>query len=423
MQSRRARNLETEFHYGDGESAWFQLSVQPVPEGLFILSLDITKRKEAERFQQLQYDVALILSENNSLTDAVRGVLEQICRTFGWRAGEFWAVERDSNRLRLLSHWASEEVSYLWEDFAQNMEMESGTGIPGHVWHSRSPLFVANVSTDENFLRREMAEELGMQSAFAFPITARDEVLGVTVFFGGVSRPPNEDLMTCFAAIGSGLSQFLERKKLEREVLEISHKEQNRLGRDLHDGLGQQLTALELFSVSLAQEADSKSRALGKKVRKLGEHLRDAIKQTRAMANGLCPVSLNEGGLVTALSKLADSTSTMASVECEFLCPSPVEVGLDASIHLYRIAQETTNNALKHGGAKRIQISLAKREDGQLQLSIEDNGRGFSNSVEQSGGMGLRVMRYRAGLIGGKIDIESTPGKGTRVTCILRKFA
>ena len=422
MKSRTSRKLENEFQYGEGDSAWFQLSVQPVPEGLFILSLDITKRKEAECCRKLQYDITLILSENISLSEAIWRVLEQFCGAFGWRTGEFWMVGKESNLLNLIRTWPAEGGSGLWEEFTKKQQMERGSGIPGRVWESRTPAFIANLATDDNCHRRELAQKIGMRSAFAFPVWLRDEVVGVLVFFGNASRAPDEDLLICFASIGRKLSQFMERKKLEREVLEISHREQNRLGRDLHDGLGQQLTALELFNVRLAVEADAKSRPLGKKVRKMGEHLRDAIKQTRAMANGLSPISLNEGGLVTALKKLAEGTRAMADVDCKFICPAPVEIGLEPGIHLYRIAQETTNNALKHGHAKKIRITLTKQDDRELRLAISDDGQGFSVSEATEGGMGLQVMKYRASLIGAELHVDSELGKGTSVTCVVRRY-
>lgn len=421
MKDRTPRNLENAFHYGDSDSAWFQLSVQPVPEGLFILSLDITKRKEAERCRNLQYDVAQLLAKSTSLSEAALRVLEQVCGTMGWRTGEFWSVQRDSNLLNLLCAWPLEDTPSLWGELTKKQTMEMGSGIPGRVAVSRTQVFIANVTTDDKCERRELSEKLGMRSAFAFPVSVRDEVLGVLVFFGNVTHPPDDDLSSCFAAIGRDISQFIERKTLEREVLEISHKEQNRLGRDLHDGLGQQLTALELFSVRLAVEADGKSRTLGKKVRKMGEHLRDAIKQTRGMANGLSPISLNEGSLVTALNKLAEGTRAMANVDCELICPTPIEIDLESGIHLYRIAQETTNNALKHGRARKIRISLTEQNNRELHLAVSDNGQGFAMSEAIGGGMGLRVMKYRASLIGAELNIESEVGKGTCVTCVLRK--
>jgi PAS domain S-box-containing protein len=422
MEKRTRCNLENEFHYGDGESAWFQLSVQPVPEDLFILSLDVTKRKEAERYRKLQYDAATILSENDSLSELLLRTLEQICRTFGWQTGEFWMVDEASNLLRLIRVWPSEGTSHLWEEFARKQTMDLASGVPGRAWKSARPAFVTNLASDDNCARKELAQKLGMHSAFAFPVAGRGEVLGVLVFFGTQTRCPDEDGLSCFAAIARELFQFVERKKLEREILEISHKEQNRLGRDLHDGLGQQLTALEFFTVNLAAEADAKSPPLGKKIRKMGEHLRDAIKQTRAMANGLSPISLNEGGLPTALDKLAEAICAMAKVDCKFIYPAALEIAEEPGIHLYRIAQETTNNSLKHGRAKKIRISLSKRGDGQLQLAILDNGRGFSTLENKSSGMGLRVMKYRASLIGAELSIQSEPGAGTRITCVMRKF-
>lgn len=422
MKRRTPGNLENEFHFGDEESAWFQLSVQPVPEGLFILSLDITKRKEAERCRQLQYDIAVILAENDSLEKSIMRVLDLICRELGWKTGEYWTVDQASNLLRIVVSSTQGEWTPLWEEFTRTRTLQFGKGIPGDVFLGRKPAYIQNLRKVPNFKRRILAEKLGMTNSFAFPLVARQEVLGVIVLFGNVSQPPDEELWACFASIGAELSQFIERKKLEREVLEISHKEQNRLGRDLHDGLGQQLTALQFFTVKLAAEAEEKCPHLGKEVRKMGDYLRDAIKQTRAMANGLSPVTLHEGGLVTALSKLAEGVGAIADVDCKLVCRYTDEIGTEDAIQLYRIAQESTNNALKHGRAKRIRISLTRRKNGQLQLAIGDNGCGFSPSEFQGDGMGLRVMKYRAALIGADLKLASRPGKGTRVTCSLRKY-
>jgi PAS domain S-box-containing protein len=210
-------------------------------------------------------------------------------------------------------------------------------------------------------------------------------------------------------------------KQLEKEILEITEEEQRRIGRDLHDGLGQQLTALELFSVDLADELRVHAPKLVKPMKKMGEHLREAIRQTRAMANGLSPVSLHGDGLRSALRKLADSTCALAKVDCKFEGGASVEVqDLSTATHLYRIAQEAVNNALKHGRAKRIRISLANK-DGEWELKVSDNGQGFARTTGKESGMGLSVMKHRADLIGASLCIESAPRKGTQITCAIRQ--
>jgi len=212
-----------------------------------------------------------------------------------------------------------------------------------------------------------------------------------------------------------------ERRRLERELLEISNRELNRLGHDLHDGLGQQLTALELFCASLTSEVPASAPKLSKSLKTLGSQIREVIHQARLLSHGLSPVALQGGGLMNALRELADGTKAMTKIRCEFTCEAPVEVA-DATVatHLYRIAQEAVNNALKHSKTKKINVSLVQSRQ-QLVLAVRDDGCGFSHPALNHDGMGLRVMRYRADLIGAKLDITGQSGKGTCVTCTLRK--
>ena len=216
-------------------------------------------------------------------------------------------------------------------------------------------------------------------------------------------------------------TDITERKRLEKELLDISDREQRRIGRDLHDGLGQQLTAMELFSHNLTAELKTHAPALTKSAEKLGRQLRKAISQTRLLSHGLLPVSAEADGLMNALDELAGGTRAMARVECRFTCSGPVLFDdPNAASHLYRIAQEAVTNALKHGKANRIRIRLANLGE-RVELKVADNGRGFSKRASHGDGMGLRVMQYRAGLIGATMEFESAPRKGVVITCTLRK--
>jgi len=212
-----------------------------------------------------------------------------------------------------------------------------------------------------------------------------------------------------------------EHRRLEREILEISDRELNRIGRDLHDGLGQQLTALELYCAGLVTELESQAPQLAPAGRELGRHLRDIVRGARALSHGLSPLPLEGHGLANALRELADSTRLLAKIECDFVCSPAVTVN-DAAVatHLYRIAQEAVNNALKHSQTKKINLSLLRARKG-LKLTIQDYGRGFAPDKTPGDGMGLRVMRYRAGLIGAELDISARPGKGTTMSCTLRQ--
>lgn len=207
-----------------------------------------------------------------------------------------------------------------------------------------------------------------------------------------------------------------ERKRLEKEILEISEREQRRIGQDLHDGLGQHLAAIELMSRVLQQKLEHKSRADAGRAAKIGAQVREAMLQTRLLARGLSPVVLESRGLVAALQELSASTEKLFRVKCCFggNAARPVEDNAVAT-HLYRIAQEAVSNAVKHGKASRIEIQL-NCESGQLALAVKDNGVGFSE-VTGGKGMGLLTMNYRAAMIGGALLIRRLAGRGTVVLC------
>lgn len=211
-----------------------------------------------------------------------------------------------------------------------------------------------------------------------------------------------------------------EQRRLEREVLEISEDERRRFGRELHDGLGQQLTALELMSHTLARELKLAESPLAESADEISKYTRRAITQTRRLAHGLAPVGLEAEGLMAALNDLAHLTSA-AGVHCDFQCDAPVSVhDPAAATHIFRIAQEAVNNALEHAKARHIILRLADRGD-CVEFSVEDDGRGLPRASSKKPGMGLQVMHYRARLIGGLLRVHSRPGKGVQITCSLPK--
>jgi signal transduction histidine kinase len=215
--------------------------------------------------------------------------------------------------------------------------------------------------------------------------------------------------------------QKAEHKRLEQEILQISERERQRIGHDLHDGLGQYLTGIELMSSVLEQSLELKNKAASLEVAKITEHLRKAIFQTRMLARGLSPVELAVNGLSPALEELAASTSELFRVSCHFEDKDHVLVDdSTVSSHLYRIAQEAITNALRHGKAKEIKISLQSGKNHSI-LQVENDGQPFPNKITPGSGMGLRVMRYRAAMIHATLDIQSGEKHGTIVKCIFPK--
>ena len=216
--------------------------------------------------------------------------------------------------------------------------------------------------------------------------------------------------------------EMIERDRLEREVLEISEREQRRIGHDLHDGLGQHLTATALagqvLGNRLAERAQSVEAAEAERVVTLIE---EAIELTRSLARGLSPVAVETEGLTVALAELAAHTTAQFYVPCDLHCaPSVHFTDPVAAMHLYRIAQEAISNAVRHGRASRVDITLEQEAAGRLTLTIMDNGRGLPPpGGRRPEGQGLRIMAHRARMIGGRLEVATADSGGTRVRCSL----
>ena len=157
-----------------------------------------------------------------------------------------------------------------------------------------------------------------------------------------------------------------------------------------------------------------------REMKQISEGIHEAILQTRMLARGLSPVDVEAGGLMTALKELAENTERLFRISCRFECPRPILVHDNTvATHLYRIVQEAIQNAVKHGHAYRVKVSLAKSGP-TTTLSIHDNGLGIGSGTKVPQGMGLRIMHYRARTIGGKLTVRPSPRKGTDVVCAFK---
>ena len=222
------------------------------------------------------------------------------------------------------------------------------------------------------------------------------------------------------ARINAGLRQEMaSRKRLEGALLRNSERQRRALGRELHDGLGQQLTSIAFLGAALAQQLQREELAGMEAAQRLVKLANQSIEMVRVLSHGLYPAVLERAGLCAALRELADNTSTLPGVTCEL--QATIEVAIDdeaLAIHLYRIAQEAVGNAIKHGHARHIRIWL-KSMTGYCRLTIHDDGDGFDQeAIAETAGMGLNNLRYRAELLDGALHLKSKPGEGTTVSIV-----
>ena len=212
-----------------------------------------------------------------------------------------------------------------------------------------------------------------------------------------------------------------ERKELEKQIADSRVEEQRRIGRELHDNLGQQLTGIEFMSQALCDRLEATSNKHAVDAAQIAELTREAVSHTRALARGLNPVVFEADGLMAALEQLAENSARLFKADCRFRCDKPVLVS-DNSVatHLYRIAQEAVHNAVRHGKPTRVELALSQTRE-RIILAIRDNGKGMPKRLPRKRGMGLHVMHYRATLAGGSLVVLRCEGGGTEVVCTIHK--
>lgn len=210
-----------------------------------------------------------------------------------------------------------------------------------------------------------------------------------------------------------------ERRRLEATLHEAVVREQHRLGRDLHDDLGQQLTGLALLASALTRGAGAGDEMLAANLRKIAAIASQAVKTCRNVALGLAPIDDLHHGLGDALRRLtSDFVGPDGDWTAEFTehAPAPMRISLEARSHLYRIAQEAMTNAARHSGGKLVRVNLLVDSD-IVRLTVSDDGKGIVRRPGRAAGMGLRTMRHRATAIGGRLAIAAGDPRGTVISC------
>jgi PAS domain S-box-containing protein len=221
-------------------------------------------------------------------------------------------------------------------------------------------------------------------------------------------------------AVAENLKVYLDRKYLESEILEISEREQRRIGQDLHDGLSQRLRGVAYLSHVLGEDLAQKSLSEARDASRITQLLNEALVETHGLARGLFPISLEADGLMSALGELVSNIQNIYKISCRLMCAKPVLIeDSSTAMNLFRIAQEAIQNAIKHGKATRIVIRLIKRSE-TIELVVKDNGKGLPKHFEKRQGMGLKIMDHRASMIGAELQVQRVTAGGTLLTCLLR---
>jgi signal transduction histidine kinase len=273
------------------------------------------------------------------------------------------------------------------------------------------------VLAEKGLLPRRFIEQ-GLIHAQQTLLTGRPQVFEQHISLDGTGRDFEIRMVQSRENEVMGMvREVTQRKRLEREILEISGREQRRIGQDLHDSLCQHLAGVGFLGKVLEKKISNGVRVAAEEAGEIVRLIDEAITLTRGFARGLNPVTLEAEAFMVALSELAANTERLFGIRCRFECGRPILIDDNiVATHLYRIVQEALNNSIKHGRADEVIIRLDT--DGRTNtLVVKDNGHGFVSGATQGKGMGLNIMRYRASMISASLDIRGDDERGTVLTC------
>jgi PAS domain S-box-containing protein len=189
--------------------------------------IDITDRKRTEQRRHTQYAITKILAEATTLDRATPRLLQTLCESLGWDIGELWTINANANVLRFVQAWFPPSAEFeVFEAVSHELTFAPKVGLPGQVWVSHEPMWMTDLSHQANFLRANLAGQVGLNAAIGFPVLGRNGVLGVLTFFSRRTRQPDDDLLKMMTAIGRQIGQFIERKQVEEEVQRQSTRSQ-----------------------------------------------------------------------------------------------------------------------------------------------------------------------------------------------------
>lgn len=259
----------------------------------------------------------------------------------------------------------------------------------------------------------------GTQSVIFAPMTARGEVLGA-VGFDAIRSPKQwgPHLIHALQISSALIALRIDEREVEADLARASDSERRTLGQNIHDSLGQEMTAITLVAAALKKALRTHDSSLSRQAADIESHAQSAMKHIRSITQGLDGYGVVGAPVTEILANLAAETGTRMGVACTFTQDGapPIE-DPETCTQLVWIAREAVNNAIRHGKAKHVAIAL-NGHDEKPRLTVSDDGVGLPEDNATEGGIGLRIMRFRAAAIGGRITLQPVPEGGTRVCCV-----
>ena len=388
------------------------------------------ERDVARRTAELHllYEVVSYINSAPSFPQALRFVLRRVAEHNGWCFGHAYLVfEKDRDVLQPPTVWYEQPAGRFsaFRRATRHFQPRRGEGLPGRVLDTGQAHWLNDLAEELTARRADLAEDLGIRTALAFPVINEDQVVAVLEFFSDEAFEPDEVTIETMSSIGAQLGWLIQRKQLKQRLVERTVEERQLLGQQLHDGLGQQIASVAILTQRMAHRLEQGKDVRPQDMKRLVSQIDDAMREVRTLAHGLMPVQVQAGQLRAAFEELSSQTAII--VPCNLICNSPVEIDdHEVATNIYMIAREAVHNAVKHAQCRRIVIRLDEVES-NFRVSIEDDGRGMeagrraaerqARSAGVEGGLGMRIMRFRADLIGAALTFKPRDGGGTVVQC------
>ncbi len=422
--------LESALIRKDGQRVDIRITSGPILEngqitGVFGIARDITHENIARRAMlQSHNDLELHVAHRTAELALANERLTQVAQRHERSAA---ALRESEERFRALFENTSVGVCIVDPHQGRrfvnvNPAMER---IFGYARAKMLTMTVDEVTVDEGPSGRDQYDQIVEGSISATAIEKKYRRADGRIIYGLVAVSSFRDRRGRFFTIGI-VQDITEQKRvaanlrqLQKEITDLTTDEQRRIGQELHDSLGGLLTGLLYMAKSLAGHTASNPASPADIVRRLEQGLNEAMEQCRLIARGLIPVEFADGGLAEALDALAARTAAMPDITCHLACdPQACHLDRASATHLFRIAQEAVSNSLRHGKARCIEIELAV-EGATITLRVTDDGRGLPPDADRGQGLGLRIMKHRAALIGGQLTVRALESGGTLVLCRL----
>lgn len=303
-----------------------------------------------------------------------------------------------------------------WREFGGQNGSSLGRGAVGSNYFGSKAMPSSQGDVSGNFAEGVKAVLKGSRADFSMEYPCQEN--GGERWFNGKATRFGDNGTPMVLIAHEDISK---RVQLEREIVDVSAREQQRFGQELHDGLSQHLTGLKFKASLLEYQLQSKNLPEANEAKALSKLLNEATDEASNLARSVRPIETEPRGLMMALGELAVRISNLHNVKCVCQFRRPVFVhDNNVATHVYRIAEEAVANAVQHGEATEVRVSLEETKD-CVKLTVRDNGRGLPKDFSEDGGLGLHVMRYRARMICGSVELKRDTPKGTVLSCCFQK--